>query len=297
MDEKIEKLKRKIRRCRENWYPRHEIQTEEAKWIVHYTGLPGLLNVISSKESGLLAFETSEMSDPDEGRVRRPDQEIAEVLERMSIESWCKKRYSSATICCFVAGGREGSDEMLFWQLYGGKGRGVSIAIPKHVWEHWYKTKVVEPVRYVEIGSNGGGRIEREVEDLVGEIDEVNKATEGEECKEIRRESDNLFRQRFLTKSEAYQYEREVRTVRWKGGEEEVGEEMVTGTETRIRRGWQYESLKTRRWLTSTTRITVGQGVTDAEQVTGIVLDRIKTVYGREKADAIQVMISAKKIR
>ena len=299
MNTKLKDLEGKVRDLREKIYGpvKNAPVYETGTVLVHYTSLVALIGMITGSKSGMRAYQTGELTDQAEGRVRGADREIANILENSESGGWCRQRYTNAAVTCFVLGSKSESveDELLFWQLYGGNGTGVSIAIAEQVTQKWMESRVVEAVDYgnqrVEIGDSDRTLMRT----LVGRIDEM-AGTVGSDPSwtRVREECDEFFKQRFLAKRKAYAHEREVRSVKWAYGTDE-GEYHPQAMSAGIKDSWEYAELQAKNWLESGTTITLGRNINDWEKVSKTINAIIEEHHGPAARNQTRVARSHEK--
>ena len=108
--------------------------------LAHYTTLEAVISMLQSPNGGLRLSDSSTMNDPEEGCATRDGRSIRHLLgDEFEKDSWPRRRYDHAHICCFVGVDRgaeadvEAGDDLLFWRLYGNECRGLSITLSPHL--------------------------------------------------------------------------------------------------------------------------------------------------------------------
>ena len=297
----LNRLAERVRNYRRECYVDCEPWQDQNQVLVHYTNLGAVWNMVSTKNGGIRAFGTKDLGDPTEGRVNQRDAGIETALERSDPQGWCNQRYREAAVCCFVAGdlNKQIADEVLLWKLYGGNGEGVSIVIEAGTGARWLSEGKVEKVQYAARMGEGGLSKATVLEEMIADINEA-AANQTEEMgwETLRKACDDLFKQRFLTKADAYSYEREVRSVRWKENNGHGrGERVFQADQGRIREGWQYPEFRACEWLKSGARITFGAQVQDWKQVSKWMREMIAEQHGDPIVKGINLRRSGQAMR
>ena len=113
----------------------HEVGTPVFR-LAHYTTLEAVISMLQSPKGGLRLSDSSTMNDPEEGCATRDGRHIRHLLDdEFEQDSWPRRRYDHAHVCCFVGVDRgakndvEPGDDLLFWRLYGNDCRGLSMGI------------------------------------------------------------------------------------------------------------------------------------------------------------------------
>ena len=117
--------------------------------------------MLQNPNGGLRLSDSSTMNDPEEGFASADGRELYNrMVKEFEPNSWIRRRYEASHICCFVGGDMRDqdepinvSDDLLFWRLYGGDCRGLSITIPANVSDSLLKTSKVQKVSYANDSS------------------------------------------------------------------------------------------------------------------------------------------------
>ena len=293
-------LVERVQDYKREYYVESEPWQDQDQVLVHYTNLGAVWNMVSSENGGIRAFGTKDLDDPTEGRVTHRDAGIETALERSNPQGWCNRRYREAAVCCFVAGDlhKQIADEVLLWKLYGWDGAGVSIAIEAGTGAKWLSEGKVEKVQYTARMGDGFSNV-TVLEEMIADINEA-AANQTEETGwgTLRKACDDLFKQRFLTKADAYSHEREVRSVRWKEKNGHGrGERVFQADGARIREAWQYPEFQASEWLRSGTRITFGAKVQEWERASEWMKNMIAKHHSNTVADGIDLRRSGQAMR
>ena len=268
-------------------------RSSAALHLAHYTSLDAVVSILQTSGGGLRLSDSSTMSDPEEGRTTKNGRSLLRLLkDEFGQESWVWKRYGAAHICCFVGISRseqpQGSsripgDDLLFWRLYGGNCRGVSISIPPHVCQQLGDSAFVSRVIYsdeppLQAGLAKTEALLRELEDLRTKARDANLWSQLSET--VLPDFDLLLAQRFLHKRPHYAMESEYRAI----GFVTVEDGMVDGLDDgegrpdcwfsshgrhvsygRVRTFVQARALSCRSIFTTGSQITIGSNVPDSE--------------------------------
>ena len=123
--------------------------------LAHYTTLEAVISMLQSPQGGLRLSDSSTMNDPEEGCATRDGRSIAHLLDdEFDEDSWLRRRYDHAHICCFVGVDRgaeadvQPGDDLLFWRLYGNDCRGLSITLSSHISADLSRDTWVQKVLY-----------------------------------------------------------------------------------------------------------------------------------------------------
>ena len=152
-----------LRKLSHYWLPsnpstdHHDLDDRKTFRLGHYTALEAVVSMLQSSNGGLRLSDSSTMNDPEEGRATRDGRNIKHLLEeQFAPDSWPRRRYDDAHVCCFVGVDRaaeddvEPGDDLLFWRLYGNDCRGLSITIPTHVSADLLIGRYVQQVTYTD---------------------------------------------------------------------------------------------------------------------------------------------------
>ncbi len=279
--------------------------------LAHYTSLEALVSMLHSPDDGLRLSDSSAMSDPEEGRVTSDARFLYWLLnEEFGSDSWISQRYSSAYLGCFVGVRRsaeqklDAGDDLLFWRLYGNEGRGVSITLPPHVSKDLVKSLMVQRVIYTDEPDMNLDIAA--VSKLLNDLDSLRtQAMEagvwGDVCKTVIPECDFLLGQRFLLKRSHYKMEQEYRAVAFDTedvhgtcleGESQKGWHVQLG---QVRRFVQYRAFSCQAILTTSSQITVGNNVPQAQCAAEIIKKMLKDRL--ETPDVVAVRVSKRRYR
>lgn len=251
--------------------------------LAHYTTLEALVSMLQAQNGGLRLSDSSTMNDPDEGIATKDGRSIKQFLEsEFRHDSWLRRRYENAHICCFVgvergaAGGLEPGDDLLFWRLYGNDCRGLSITLSPESSTRLLQQNVVHEIIYssdapLTVDMRPLSRILNDLEQLrLGAI----HANQWESIfSSVIPKCDLLMAYRFLHKNAHYSMEREYRTIAFVGEDHCAPEDkhfVDRGQHVqynRIRTYVQLAELVCRELLVTNSRITIGSNVPESEQV------------------------------
>ena len=153
--------------------------------LAHYTTLEAVVSMLQSSNGGLRLSDSSTMNDPEEGCATRDGRFIKHLLEdEFEDNSWPRRRYGDAHVCCFVGvqrgtdDGVEPGDDLLFWRLYGGECRGLSITLAPHVSADLLTKTCVQEVTYT---SDPPLRVDlRSISSLLQDLEELRSRATGE---------------------------------------------------------------------------------------------------------------------
>lgn len=250
--------------------------------LAHYTSLTAVVSMLQSSDGGLRLSDSSTMNDPGEGRATLDGRTIGNLLDdRFGENSWLRRRYRGAHICCFVgfelgSDGVEPGDDLLFWRLYGNECRGLSITLAPHVSAELVNNNFVQEVVYT---NDAPLRVDKRlILSLLEELEQLQTRAYDANAWEklypiVLPDCDALMAYRFLHKRADYSMEREYRAVQFvTEGEDEIENEQfaVRGYHVqsqRIRRYVQVPELSRESIFTSKSRITVGANVPESKGV------------------------------
>ena len=241
--------------------------------LAHYTSLEAIVAMLQTPDGGLRLSDTSTMNDPDEGRATVDGRVILHFLENeFGTESWLRRRYGAAHVCCFVGlehtGDQDAGDDLLFWRLYGNDCRGVSITIPPLKSKPLAESGTVDEVMYTDgpslnIDTTTFATFLKDVDSLRARARD--SSLWSQICTRVLPVCDLLFKQRFLRKRAHYGMEREYRAVAFLSGcdaEDSGYSHMGRHVQyARVRRFVQIPELSCESIFTSGSRIAIGSNV------------------------------------
>ena len=190
---------------------------EEKVTVVHYTSIDALVemfkSVMNSKPSFLRLYDTFYSNDPDEGKY----------LMRNAPESSREVLLEAASPCAYVAsfikpGDQDNpekvSDNLYFWKMYGRSGMECALAVE-------LPARILFRVKY------GPAKAREAVKKVIEPIEHALDPILGIACKDAEEQDEQSYLKRmladifakvgatmvYLHKSEAYEYEREVRVI------------------------------------------------------------------------------------
>ena len=248
--------------------------------LAHYTTLEALVSMLQCSSGGLRLSDSSTMNDPEEGCATRDGRSIRHLLkDEFEEDSWPRRRYDAAHICCFVGVERGAEDvnpgdDLLFWRLYGGDCRGLSITLAPHVSADLLSTAHVQEVTYKKEPPR---RLDlRPISSLLQKLEELRSRANDAQlwpsvCPRVLPDCDRLMAYRFLHKRAHYAMEREYRVVAF--ATDDAYEDRLfaaTGHHVqygRIRRYVQIPELACKKILGTKSFITIGSNVPETDHV------------------------------
>ena len=268
--------------------------------------------MLQSSNGGLRLSDSSTMNDPEEGRATRYGREIKHLLQdQFAPDSWPRRRYDDAHVCCFVGVDRaadddvEPGDDLLFWRLYGNDCRGLSITIPTHVSADLLHDRYVQQVTYTH--KPPPTAYARKIALLIEELDQLRShATDAKLWNSIYPivlpHCDLLMAHRFLQKRAHYSMEREYRAVAFVTRDDEAPEDREFSARghhvqyQRIRTYVQTSHLASDNILCTNSRITIGSNVPEKNNVQANVEKLVTETLGLAP-NVVRLHISNKQYR
>ena len=311
LEDEAEDIAIRARELLQSWIVDGTVSTARDISSLHlapYTSLEAIVAMLQTPDGGLRLSDTSTMNDPDEGRATVDGRVILHFLENeFGTESWLRRRYGAAHVCCFVGlehtGDQDAGDDLLFWRLYGNDCRGVSITIPPLKSMPLVESGTIDEVLYTDgpslnIDTTSFSTLLKDVDNL------RNRARDSSLwsriCPRILPACDLLFKQRFLRKRAHYRMEREFRAVAFLSGSDDedfgyshMGRHVQYG---RVRRFVQIPELSCESIYTSGSRITIGSNVPEVDDAR----DALRDLLGASSVqfpDAVSILTSSIRYR
>ena len=259
--------------------------------LAHYTTLEAVISMLQSPEGGLRLSDSSTMNDPEEGCATRDGRSIRHLLDdEFEQDSWLRRRYDHAHICCFVGVDRgaehdvEPGDDLLFWRLYGNECRGLSITLPPYLSTDLLRKGWVQQVTYA--GDPPLAIDLRPISSLLHDLEKLRvRSIDAELWHSVYpvflSHCDLVMAYRFLHKRAHYSMEREYRAVAFVTANDEAPEDgqfPARGHHVqyhRIRTYVQTPQLACRAILTTNSRITIGANVPESDRVKRNIADLV----------------------
>lgn len=252
--------------------------------LAHYTSLQAVVSMLQDPHGGLRLSDSATMNDPDEGEATTDDRMFLKLLTDESTAQWLRTRYRSAYLCCFVGilGKRtqpiDPGDDLLYWRLYGGDCRGVSITVPSHYARTLVESSVVRRVIYTDESRFGNDLDLTSMAEIFRDLDDLRSRALAADwwrqvCWDVLPSCDQLFAQRFLHKRSHYSMENEYRAVVFDVDDDPVepNRSLVACRGMHVqfglcRRFVQVPQLSCEAFLTTNTQITIGSNVSEPKE-------------------------------
>ena len=246
---------------------RHVVSEKDFK-LVHYTSVDKLVKILQSERDGYMRlYDSAHFNDPDEGRyLTRNWHKEGNVWLSSEIEGHA---YITSFIFVESENARDLHDDLVFWRTYGRDGHGCSITIPA---ARFAGNSI--PLLRVSYGRSKAQRtldmLEASFLDIRNVLDSVRDILDKDSCQGIKKIiADEFEAICYLYKSHAYRYERECRFVVTEREIDAPAYEYISSDSYHedVRQYYEDEMLSAKNILGSSTTITLGPSVKNADRI------------------------------
>lgn len=281
--------------------------------LAHYSTLQAIISMLQNPDGGLRLSDSSTMNDPEEGKASADGRFISSLLDNeFSADAWIRRRYEASHICCFVGGKSRDldtqitiDDDLLFWRLYGGECRGVSLTLSSSLSNSLLMSSQVQEVVYA---NDPPMRVDlSQVLPLLQRLEKLHTHAISAECWDtiyplVLPNCDSLMAQRFLQKLAHYDMEREFRAVKFvTNGEEAIEDKLYTTSGYHVqyrvlRRYVEVQELACRSIFSTDSVITIGRNVPEIGSLTQQINEMLEKNLGHAP-NVVKVRTSKRRYR